>query len=370
MTIQLPKDSSCQSAVMVQTTGRIRRQHGEYTAYGEEGPLIGQKPTSSGENTRPGGDMFSLQLTDAGVAKGRLSDGKLVTSPARPTSSSQDVNSSASARLVRTHRSAFLFFTSCTFLTALYIAPTGHPYYYNNVTRQSTYVRPVLPTQLRSTKQEKPLFKAHIPTTDWLRVKTTEGNVFYSHKVRRESVWIVPDEIKEALEQLEQDERHKEELSKTKKERGIENGAPAKRKAEDPISVDEVVITKKSRTDADLSDEEDEEDTSDEDEDEEWQLEAAEQLAKEAEELKRKGDEQRRIEEMEAEQDSRKKDQEIENNQRTQSGQHGPARVDLSIEEAKALFKVSVPFLCIHVLSNRGTDTSKGEGYKSSSAMG
>jgi hypothetical protein len=85
MTIQLPKDSSCQSAVMVQTTARIRRQHGEYTAYGEDGPLIGQKPTSSGENTRPSGDMFSLQLTDAGVAKGRLSGGKLVTSSARPT---------------------------------------------------------------------------------------------------------------------------------------------------------------------------------------------------------------------------------------------------------------------------------------------
>jgi len=237
-------------------------------------------------------------------------------------------------------------------------------------------VRPLPLTQLRSTKQEKPLFKAHIPTTDWLRVKTTEGNVFYSHKVRKESVWIVPDEIKEASEQLEQDERRKEELSKTKKERGIENGAPetAKRKAEEPIPVDEVVITKKSRTDTDLSDEEDDEDTGDEDEDEEWQLEAAEQLAKEAEELKRKGDEQRRIEEMEAEQDSTKKDQGTESNQQTQSEQHGPVtklpKVDLSIEEAKALFKVSVSFLCVHILSNRHTDAPKGEGYKSPSPMG
>jgi hypothetical protein len=236
------------------------------------------------------------------------------------------------------------------------LAPTGHVYYHNTITRESTYTRPppaslsVLPSQPRKTNQEKPLFKAQIPSTDWFRVKTTEGNVFYSHKGRKESVWTVPDEIKDGLEQLEQHERRKEEQSKTKKGQmdKSEQGAPgtAKRKAEEPIPVDEVSITKKSRTDIDLSDENDEEDMSEDEEDEQWQLEAADQLAKEADELRRKREQQ-----IEVEQDpGGKEDQVTESNQQAQSEQHiVPAKVDLSIEEAKALFKVSLAFLCAHI---------------------
>ena len=232
------------------------------------------------------------------------------------------------------------------------LAPTGHLYYYNTVTRESTYTRPPpasLPSQPRKTNQEKPLFKAQIPSTDWLRVKTTDGNVFYSHKGRKESVWTVPDEIKDGLEQLEQHER-KEEQSKTKNGQmdKSEQGTPgtAKRKAEEPILVDEVFITKKSRTDNDLSDENDEEDMSEEDEDEQWQLEAAVQLAKEADELRRKREQQ-----IEVEQDPGSKENQVtESNQQAQSEQHiVPAKVDLSIEEAKALFKVSLAFLCAHI---------------------
>ena len=233
------------------------------------------------------------------------------------------------------------------------LAPTGHLYYYNTVTRESTYTRPPpasLPSQPRKTNQEKPLFKAQIPSTDWLRVKTTDGNVFYSHKGRKESVWTVPDEIKDGLEQLEQHERRKEEQSKAKNGQmdRSEQGTPgtAKRKAEEPILVDEVFITKKSRTDNDLSDENDEEDMSEEDEDEQWQLEAAVQLAKEADELRRKREQQ-----IEVEQDPGSKENQVtESNQQAQSEQHiVPAKVDLSIEEAKALFKVSLAFLCAHI---------------------
>lgn len=173
--------------------------------------------------------------------------------------------------------------------------------------------------------------------------------MFYSHKARKESVWTVPDEIKDGLEQLEQLERRKEEQSKMKRGQinKSEQGAPetAKRKSEESIPVDEVFITKKPRTDVDLSDESDEEDISEDEEDEQWQVEAADQLAKEADELRRKRDEQRHIEETEVREDSgSKEDQVTESNQ-----QVVPAKVDLSIEEAKALFKVSLASLCAHI---------------------
>ncbi|KDQ64486.1 hypothetical protein JAAARDRAFT_117992 [Jaapia argillacea MUCL 33604] len=233
-----------------------------------------------------------------------------------------------------------------------HISPTGQPYYYNTVTKESSYVRPLPTFQLMpqpvaphpKKKKEKPVAKTPIPGTDWLRVKTTEGNIFYTHKVKKESFWTVPDEIKEAVETLELAEEEAKEREAKEKEEQLKHAAEqealkeiqrikaevgdvGKRKAEEAIPVDEVVITKKARVE-DV--EEDEDDGESEEED--WQREAAAQLAAEAEEEKKRQEEEakKRKEEAEAE----------EKRLKQMSAQLKlPDRVDLSIEEAKALFK-------------------------------
>src|ERR1700737_1622294 len=95
--------------------------------------------------------------------------------------------------------------------------PAGQLYFHNAQTKESTYVRP-LPSFLNlqhplqpTKKKEKPLVKTPIPGTEWVRVVTTEGNVFYTHKAKKESVWTVPDEIKEAVNKLEKDEAERKE---------------------------------------------------------------------------------------------------------------------------------------------------------------
>lgn len=197
-------------------------------------------------------------------------------------------------------------------------------------------------------KKEKPLLKTRIPGTDWLRVKTTEGNIFYSHKIKKESVWTVPDEIRDAVEQFEREEaeklkHHKQdpvtaaaaaEAQKVERELSLEvervKGevqAMVKRKAEEVVPIDEVVVTKKVRVE-----QYEQEEDSESDEEEEWQREAAAQLAAEAEA------ERKRVAEMERTQ--RAAEEEVERLKAAQINM--PERVDLSLEEAKALFKVSV----------------------------
>jgi len=222
-------------------------------------------------------------------------------------------------------------------------------------------------------KKEKPLLKTPIPGTEWLRVRTTEGNVFYSHKAKKESVWMVPDEIKEAVEKLEKEESKKQEktanapadgASKAELERAMEVQrikeevqAMVKRKAEDSVPLDEVVIAKKAK----VEEEEDEGDESDESEEEEWQREAAAQLAAEAEaEIIRQEAEAVRLKEAEAEA------------KRAQLNM--PERVDLSIEEAKALFKVrsllSPIFLPVKHSALAYTDSLERKRYQSIASLG
>ncbi|KAH7914371.1 Hsp90 protein-domain-containing protein [Hygrophoropsis aurantiaca] len=222
--------------------------------------------------------------------------------------------------------------------------PSGQPYYFNVQTQESTYVRPlpafpVLPP-IPKKKKEKPLIKTPIPGTEWLRVQTTEGNIFYSHKTKKESVWTVPEEIREALQTLENDEkekRRKEEEDKARqiddeREREVERIKAevqdlVKRKAEDPVPMDELIVSKKPRVE-ESEDEENEEDESDESEEEEWQREAAAQLAAEAEEEKQRQEEEaRNAKEMEEAAKAQEKPLNM------------PSRVDLSVDEAKALFK-------------------------------
>jgi heat shock protein beta len=252
----------------------------------------------------------------------------------------------------------------------MHTGPAGQPYYYHAGTRESTYVRPlpafpIIPQAIipqPPKKKDKPLVKTPIPGTEWLRVTTTEGNVFYSHKAKKQSLWTVPDEIKDAVEAFEHAEKHvdvqeqqQETREKDVEKLGLEEEQElkrikteiqglVKRKAEEPQLLDEVVISKKARVEeeeeeeegeaADEADDDEEGEDDDESEEEEWQREAAAQLAAEAEEEKKRLEEEARLA-QEAEDAEIKKMQE---NERSQLNM--PNRVDLSIEEAKALFKV------------------------------
>ncbi|TFK55688.1 hypothetical protein OE88DRAFT_1731350 [Heliocybe sulcata] len=239
-----------------------------------------------------------------------------------------------------------------------HVGPGGQPYYFNSLTKESTYVRPlpafpsapmhmqaIIPGVQPAKKKEKPAKKVLIPGTEWLRVSTTEGNVFYTHKVEKRSVWTVPEEIREAVEALEKEEvdslnraspdsKENEEVMREVKRVKKEAQEAAKRKAEEAVPVDEVVITKKAKVEEAEEDEDDEEEE-EESEEEEWQREAAAQLAAEAEE-----EEKRRKEEEE----DRKKAEAEEEAERAKLAASMPQlsmpdKVDLSIDEAKALFK-------------------------------
>lgn len=94
-------------------------------------------------------------------------------------------------------------------------APTGQFYYYHAATQESTYVRPSIALTTSSTpvtdkkkdkKKEKPKIKKPIPGTSWLKVTTTEDNVFYTNTDTKLSVWTVPDEIKDAVQLLQEEE--------------------------------------------------------------------------------------------------------------------------------------------------------------------
>ena len=212
------------------------------------------------------------------------------------------------------------------------------------MTRESTYVRP-LPALPTTAPKEKPKIKTPIPGTDWLRVITNQGNVFYTNKAKKESVWTVPDEIKDAVELLnkkEEDDKiqaEKESQEKaqrdavTEEEREIERikmevQEVVKRKAEDVSPSEESIISKKPRMRDQVKDEPEEGEGTEDDQEEDWQREAAAQLAKEAEEEKKR--QQEEAEAAEAAQKAKEGAPQISI----------PDRVDLSIEEGKALFKV------------------------------
>ncbi|KAE9410486.1 HSP90-domain-containing protein [Gymnopus androsaceus JB14] len=220
-------------------------------------------------------------------------------------------------------------------------APGGPIYYYNSQTKESTYIRP-LPTfqsvsQPKSKSKlttERPFSKTQIPGTDWIRVKTTEGNVFYSNKVKKQSLWTVPDEIKNTVAQLEKDEMadkgnhsmQAEEMLEVERVKA-QIKETVKRKAQEDAQLDEVVITKKAKTEDAEEQVEEEEEEEESEEEEEWQREAAAQLAAEAEEEKKLAEEEV------------KREAESELQRAKESQIVMPDKVDLSLEEAKALFK-------------------------------
>jgi hypothetical protein len=260
--------------------------------------------------------------------------------------------------------------------TRTLIAPTGHIYYYHAQTNQSTYTRPIpqqfptyplppnlwpqpvapTPAKRKKPKKEKPAVKIPVPGTDWLRVKTTEGNVFWTHTGRKESVWVVPDDIKDVVAEMDWDEleiaqeteRVKAEAAAAsevtkdppnvgeKRKADEENvvGGPKKRKVsklkEEVVQeLDEIVI------DVDVQDDGEEDDggetESDEEDDEELEREAAAFMAAEEEKAK-----------LESEQSPGKSEvvKEPVTDAPPKKGFAVPEQVNLSSDEAKALFKV------------------------------
>ncbi|RXW25137.1 hypothetical protein EST38_g706 [Candolleomyces aberdarensis] len=230
-----------------------------------------------------------------------------------------------------------------------HIGPAGQAYYYNSQTRESTYIRPLpsftapVPPVEQQKKKEKAHLKTVIPGTDWLRVNTTEGNVFYSNKITKQSSWTVPPEIADAVKALEQQEKAPEHTSRTEKGDTGKGNATAvkegKRKLDEVVAIDEVVSKKaKVEEEGDEEGSDEEEDSEEEDEEmEEWQREAVEQLAREAEEERIRKEEEAK--EREEEERKAKEEAEKAKNEGGLPKLNMPQRVDLSLDEAKALFK-------------------------------
>lgn len=211
-------------------------------------------------------------------------------------------------------------------------------------------------------KKERPLAKTPVPGTPWLRVKTTEGNIFWTHKERKESVWEVPEEIKELAEEMGRDEKEKEareaeagvqqtleeharvsDETKRKEREEVERVmeevkdavAAGKRKAVATAEGDMWSAHKKSR----VEEEPDEPD-------EGWQREIADEMVAEGE---GEADDIKTQPPQEANdtENSRPSDETPQDASATPDAPSSaqpffkvPDRVDLSIDEAKALFKV------------------------------
>ncbi|EIW70763.1 hypothetical protein TREMEDRAFT_61270 [Tremella mesenterica DSM 1558] len=273
-----------------------------------------------------------------------------------------------------------------------HLAPDGVTrYYYNSSTKQSTYIRPTFvplpPTSVDPTgmngvtnggekkKKEKPKDRVPIPNTTWTRVTTTEGNVFYFEKESKRSEWTVPDEIKDAVEAFDNEEKKKkEEEQKLKKEkerlekekvrleleeerkRLVEQGLERKRKAEEAIAQakneerkSKVAKTIKGEDEGERSEEDENHlqgdgEEGDEGEDEEGDYgpvdeddEAAWQRAVAAEFAEADAA-------LEAEREREKEETEMKEEEAVKQVFSVPEKVTVSLEEGKALFKEISPF--------------------------
>ncbi|KAI5475112.1 transcription elongation regulator 1 [Pseudohyphozyma bogoriensis] len=69
------------------------------------------------------------------------------------------------------------------------------------------------PVKEKKEKKEKPKEKIPIEGTDWTKVITNKGNVFWTNSETKESLWEVPEAIKEVVEALEKEEKEKEKVA-------------------------------------------------------------------------------------------------------------------------------------------------------------
>ena len=181
-------------------------------------------------------------------------------------------------------------------------------------------------------KKEKPVEKVPIPGTEWLRVTTNMGNKFWTHTGRKESMWTVPDEIKDIVEQIEREEQEKIQKQKEAEVAAQAENRNAKRKAEEKEH-ESRGKKKKPKTEESPKPKSPKrkaptpgtvEDQLVEDEDEAWQRQIAEELVMEAGAQAAPEPAPPKMTEAEA----------------AKQIFDVPAKVDISLEEGKALFKV------------------------------
>lgn len=122
-------------------------------------------------------------------------------------------------------------------------------------------------------KKEKPKTKTPIEGTDWTKVETNKGNVFWTNRVTKESVWTVPGEIREVVEGMEKGKKREREAElveekekEVEKPKEVVQEEPPKKKKQKQVVMREL---------AEL------------DKDEVWQRQVAAQMAEEVAEEER-----------------------------------------------------------------------------------
>ncbi|PWN50593.1 hypothetical protein IE53DRAFT_368777 [Violaceomyces palustris] len=251
--------------------------------------------------------------------------------------------------------------------------------------------------QKKKKKKEKPKSKVAVPgAPGWFKVTTNHDNVFYTHVETKRSEWTVPEEIREQVRLMEVEERRKkqeeeeeesrvkrlkeeeerkreaiEALNRAKREEEMEN----KRKRETAAAEEGVAIDsfeslppdskrlkvegpdhdeeeggseeerKRSPAEGENGnggdDDEDEEEDEDDDDDEAWQREMAEEMAAQAAAEERKENGQGgRTAPLSAVEDAKPDYSQPPPGFPTKSQPYlpPPPNVELSLEEAKALF--------------------------------
>jgi len=211
-------------------------------------------------------------------------------------------------------------------------------------------------------KKEKPTEKVAIPGTEWLKVTTNMGNVFWTHTGRKESVWTVPDEIKGIVEQMEREEQEKIQQGKETEMAAVAESRNPKRKAEEKEHESRGKV-KKPKTDESPKPESPkskapvpviDEDQPEEDEDEAWKRQMAEEMAMDEEAQAAPEPAPPRMTKAEA----------------TKQIFDIPAKVDISLEEGKALFKVRFIYFLPHSGLTRRIDSTAREGYQPYASLG
>lgn len=180
-------------------------------------------------------------------------------------------------------------------------------------------------------KKEKPAEKVPVPGTEWLKVTTNLGNIFWTHTGRKESVWTVPDEIKDKVEQMEQEKIQQQKEaemaavaeSRIPKRKAEEKEHESRGKAKKPKTEE---LPKPEPPKSEAPGPETVEDQPAEDDDEAWQRQMEEEMAMDEEAQAPPEPAPPRMTKAEA----------------AKQIFDVPAKVDISLEEGKALFKVFV----------------------------